>query len=49
MEDTIRFEKPIKPNKDHIHITSKLQEKDKEIIAISFMTNLFGSILFFFS
>ena len=47
MEDTIRFEKPIKPNKGHIYITSKLQGKDKEIIAISLMRDLFGSILFF--
>ena len=49
-EDTTRSEKPIKPRKFHTFATGnttfKLQEKKKEIIAISFMANLFGYILF---
>ena len=49
-EDTTRFEKPIKRNKVYTfatgNVTFKLQEKDKEIIAISLMRTLFGSILF---
>ena len=50
MEDTTRFEKPIKRNKVHTFATGntpfRLQGKDKEIIAISLMRDLFGSILF---
>ena len=50
IEDTTRFEKPIKRNKVHPfangNTTFKLQGKDKEIIAISLMRDLFGSILF---
>ena len=41
IEDTTRFEKPIKLNKVHTFATGnttfKLQRKDKEIIAISLM------------
>ena len=50
MEDTTRFEKPIKRNKVHTFATGntafRLPGKDKEIIAISLMRDLFGSILF---
>lgn len=49
-EDTTRSEKPVKPRKVHTFATGnttfKLQEKKKEIIAISFRANLFGYILF---
>ena len=49
IEDTTRFEKPIKRNKVHTFATGnttfKLQGKDKKIIAISLRKDLFGSIL----
>ena len=50
IEDTTRFEKPIKRNKVHTFATGnttfKLQGKDKKIIAISLMRDLSGSVLF---
>ena len=50
IEDTTRFEKPMKRNKVHTfasgNTTLKLQGKDKVITAISLMRNLFGSTLF---